>query len=64
MGRENYTRQRQGRDFPANPKPKKENKRRDFLNRIERLTAEAERNAAPIDGYEPPRETASRERGI
>ena len=28
-------------------------KNRDFLNRIERFKEEAERNAAPIDGYEP-----------
>jgi len=36
----------------APPKDDSEEKR-DFLNRIDRFKAEAERNSAPVDGHEP-----------
>jgi len=70
-----YTRQRQGRDFfnhlasaemsvegnynnidgiIGNAPPKDDSaQKRDFLNRLDYFKAEAERNAAPIDGHEP-----------
>lgn len=73
-----YTRQRQGRDFPSvnhlraaemsmeddynnidgiigNNDPKDDSgKKQSLLDNLERFKAEAERNAAPIDGHEPP----------
>jgi hypothetical protein len=76
MKKNEYTRQRQGRDFfnhlastemsvegnynnidgiIGNAPPKDEEKR-DFLTRIEHFKTEAERNAAPVDGEEPPQE--------
>ena len=70
-----YTRQRQGRDFfnhlagaemdtegnynnidgiIGNAPPKdNEIEKQDFLNRLDHFKAEAEKNAEPIDGYEP-----------
>jgi hypothetical protein len=51
----NYTRQRQGRDFPvhADEAVKADGQKRDFLKTIERHKKEAERNAVPLDGREP-----------
>ncbi len=46
-----YTRQRQGRDFPARETNKS------LLTLLEQYKQEAERNAAPVDGNEPTRET-------
>jgi hypothetical protein len=53
----NYTRQRQWRDFPAtvpfDEKIKADRQKRDFLKSLERYKAEAERNETPVDGKEP-----------
>ena len=73
-----YTRQRQGRDFSilnylrnaemsaegnynnidgiiGNNDPKDDTeKKKSLLEHLEKCKAEAERNAAPIDGHEPP----------
>jgi hypothetical protein len=50
-----YTRQRQGRDFPAPAKEQQtaERNNKEFLERIERFKAESERNSVPVDGREP-----------
>jgi len=65
-----YTRQRQGRDFTLHERLTKapEETRRDsenarkgedanksLLKRLEQLKDEAERNAVPVDGHEPPK---------
>jgi len=47
-----YTRQRQGRDF--NEQQKNYDTQKSMLNRLEQFKTEAERNATPIDGHEPP----------
>ena len=67
-----YTRQRQGRDFSIRRRlstaetgvggifdyadsndSNDTDKKRSLLDQLEQLTAEAERNAAPVDGHEP-----------
>ena len=64
--RHNYTRQRQGRDFPA-PAPQQEGaeERKSMLTRLEHFKEEAERASVPVDGHEPPQATeqAAPERG-
>lgn len=57
----NNTRQRQGRDFPKHLND--DSKRKSVLDRLEQYKEEAERNAVPVDGHEPPRETPAPERG-
>jgi hypothetical protein len=59
-----YTRQRQGRDFPApaDEAVKADSQKRDFLRTIERHKKEAERNAVPVDGREPDGITPEKER--
>jgi hypothetical protein len=77
----NYTRQRQGRDFSQtnylqnaemslesnynqidgiinNTVTESEDKKKSMLDKLEIYKQEAERNAVPVDGFEPP------ERGI
>ena len=51
-----YTRQRQGRDFNkhSNGAVKDETEKKSFLDRLEQYKAEAERNKIPVDGHEPP----------
>jgi hypothetical protein len=53
----NYTRQRQGRDFPvfvsSDEKVKIDRQKKDFLKSLKRHKAEAKRNSTPIDGFEP-----------
>lgn len=83
---QNYTRQRQGRDFSIhnylknaemsvegnynnidgiiNGTPNDDTEKKTVLERLETYKAEAERNAAPIDGHEPAQDVpAHRERG-
>ena len=47
-----YTRQRQGKDFSE--QQNNDNQRKSMLDRLEQFKTEAERNAEPIDGHEPP----------
>jgi len=47
-----YTRQRQGRDFTE--QQKSYDAQKSMLDRLEQFKAEAERNLTPIDGHEPP----------
>ncbi|GHU97272.1 hypothetical protein FACS1894208_12590 [Clostridia bacterium] len=53
----NYTRQRQGRDFPVPTPPdekfKIDRQKKDFLKSLKRHKAEVKRNYTPIDGFEP-----------
>jgi hypothetical protein len=49
----NYTRQRQGRDFPNTNAAKSEREKKSLLAHLERCKEEAERNAVPVDGHEP-----------
>ena len=51
-----YTRQRQGRDFNkhSNGAVKDEAEKKSFLDRLEQYKAETERSKVPIDGHEPP----------
>jgi hypothetical protein len=53
--RHEYTRQRQGRDF-LNPSKNQQDEqaKKTLAQRLEHFKEEAERNAAPIDGSEPP----------
>jgi hypothetical protein len=53
--RNNYTRQRQGRDFPAPADERRaaERNSKEFLKRLERFKEESGRSAAPADGREP-----------
>jgi len=64
-----YTRQRQGRDFSlhetlmraleasrndADNAKRGDEEKRSLKEKLERFKEEAERNAVPVDGYEPP----------
>jgi hypothetical protein len=47
-----YTRQRQGKDFTEQQKI--DDTHKSMLDRLEQFKTEAERNLTPIDGHEPP----------
>lgn len=53
-----YTRQRQGRDFPTHDNTdnirKEDDAKKTLHNRLEQYKEQAERNAVLIDGNEPP----------
>jgi hypothetical protein len=55
--RHNYTRQRQGRDFPDPDSTinvnKTEERKKSLLNELTQSIAEAERAKTPVDGLEP-----------
>ncbi len=65
MMRHNYTRQRQGRDFPAPVPQDGAEERKSMLTRLQHFKEEAERVSVPVDGHEPPpaTEQAAPERG-
>ena len=56
--RHNYTRQRQGRDFPNNHR-KDDEEKKSLQDRLERFKTVAEQNTAPVDGHEPPLERST-----
>ena len=58
----NYTRQRQGRDFPNNRRKDAEEKK-SLQNRLDYFKTVAEQNAAPVDGHEPEPERNASEKG-
>ena len=51
--RNNYTRQRQGRDFRVPDEAKAEREKKSVLAHLDECIAEAERANTPIDGCEP-----------
>ncbi len=65
MMRHNYTRQRQGRGFPAPVPQDGADERKSMLTRLQHFKEEAERASVPVDGHEPPpaTEQATPERG-
>ena len=56
-----YTRQRQGRDFLFDNTAAANKKSLD--DRLEQCRKEMERNAAPVDGHEPPQERSAPKHG-